>query len=94
LAQATRSLAFCTGSDWCTVSTKGPRAASVTTAKGAALPVDHALSSVGSVLFDAVYVPDVAKPPAEADPDALLVAEHDGREVLADGDPALVATVP
>jgi catalase len=50
----------------------GPRAASVTTAKGAALPVDHALSSVGSVLFDAVYVPDVAKPPAEPDPDALL----------------------
>ncbi len=48
----------------------GPRATSVTTAKGAALPVDHALSSVGSVLFDAVYVPDVAQPPAEPDPDA------------------------
>ena len=50
----------------------GPRASSVTTAGGAALPVDFALSSVGSVLFDAVYVPDGKNPPADPDPNALL----------------------
>jgi catalase len=50
----------------------GPRANSVTTASGASLPVDHALSSVGSVLFDAVYVPDGKAPPADPDPAALL----------------------
>lgn len=50
----------------------GPRASSVTTAGGAALPVDFALSSVGSVLFDAVYVPDGKTPPADPDPRALL----------------------
>ncbi|RZT31374.1 catalase [Cupriavidus agavae] len=50
----------------------GPRAMGVTTAGGAMLPVDHALASVGSVLFDAVYVPDNPTPPAEPDPNALL----------------------
>ena len=50
----------------------GPRAAGVTTASGATLPVDFALASVGSVLFDAVYVPDGKSPPAEPDPNALL----------------------
>ncbi|GJG97350.1 catalase [Cupriavidus pauculus] len=50
----------------------GPRASSVTTAGGSALPVDFALSSVGSVLFDAVYVPECKNPPAEPDPQALL----------------------
>ncbi|KAI3594041.1 Catalase KatE-intracellular protease [Cupriavidus sp. U2] len=50
----------------------GPRASSVTTAGGAALPVDYALASVGSVLFDAVYVPDGKNPPADPDPRALL----------------------
>jgi len=50
----------------------GPRASSVTTASGAVLPVDYALPSVGSVLFDAVYVPDGKNPPADPDPRALL----------------------
>jgi len=50
----------------------GPRASSVTTAGGATLQVDFALSSVGSVLFDAVYVPDGKNPPADPDPRALL----------------------
>ncbi|MCA3187929.1 catalase [Cupriavidus sp.] len=50
----------------------GPRATSVTTAGGVALPVDYALASVGSVLFDAVYVPDCKNPPADPDPRALL----------------------
>jgi len=50
----------------------GPRATGVTTASGATLPVDFALASVGSVLFDAVYVPDGKNPPAEPDPNALL----------------------
>ena len=50
----------------------GPRASSVTTAGGATLAVDHALASVGSVLFDAVYIPDGKNPPADPDPAALL----------------------
>lgn len=50
----------------------GPRASAVTTAKGAALAVDHALASVGSVLFDAVYVPDGDNPPTVPEAAALL----------------------
>lgn len=50
----------------------GPRANAVTTAKGATLPIDHALYSVGSVLFDAVYVPNGDNPPTVPDATALL----------------------
>jgi catalase len=50
----------------------GPRAQGVTTAEGKPLAVDHALVSVSSVLFDAVYVPDGDVGPLLADPMALL----------------------
>lgn len=50
----------------------GTRAQGVRTAGGAALPVDHALFSVGSVLFDAVYVPDGDVGPLLAEASALL----------------------
>ncbi|CAG2160602.1 catalase [Cupriavidus numazuensis] len=50
----------------------GPRASHVTTASGNVLPVDHALASVGSVLFDAVYVPGGKHPPSAPDAAALL----------------------
>lgn len=50
----------------------GPRANGVTSAEGKSVPVDHALSSVGSVLFDAVYVPQGEVDALQADPAALL----------------------
>ncbi|MGO4333031.1 MULTISPECIES: catalase [unclassified Cupriavidus] len=50
----------------------GPRAGGVTSAQGKVVPVDHALSSVGSVLFDAVYVPEGDVDALQADPAALL----------------------
>lgn len=50
----------------------GPRANGVTSAEGKAVPVDHALPSVGSVLFDAVYVPAGDVSGLQADPAALL----------------------
>lgn len=50
----------------------GPRASAVTSAQGRSIAVDHALYSVGSVLFDAVYVPDGDNPPTEPDAAALL----------------------
>jgi catalase len=40
----------------------GPRASHVLAGDGSSLAVDHALPTVGSVLFDAVYVPDGAGP--------------------------------
>ncbi|WP_426990854.1 catalase [Cupriavidus sp. 30B13] len=50
----------------------GPRAAGVTSAEGKPIAVDHALPSVGSVLFDAVYVPEGDTGALEAEPAALL----------------------
>lgn len=73
----------------------GPRASSVTTASGAVLPVDYALPSVSSVLFDAVYVPDGQNPPADPDPRALLFvseAYKHFKAVGAGGSGALLVT--
>lgn len=71
----------------------GPRASHVVTSGGAALPVDHALASVGSVLFDAIYVAGGDRPSDDPDPAALLFvseAYKHFKAVGADGSGAML----
>lgn len=63
----------------------GPRANAVVTAKGVTLKVDHALPSVGSVLFDAVYVADGDNPPTVPPAAALLFVSESYKHYKAVG---------